>query len=847
MNEPSLDNLPEFFRERRCWAFSAPDCRYFNRKIKAPDDYGSKAPMQSIAIDPVADFRVCVPAGSHAPATWVKLETIKTMLNDAPEGCAGVMMQAESGWVGIDIDREKLADNPELLKWADDMIACFPGYGETSPSGIGFRGFVKGNYSGNNRKGAFEAYTEGRFLRVTGNQVQPSRAITDPQQWLDTFAKHMGQKADRKEIYQGVRLGAMPSFADASAAMAEALELMHYADEATWRDALTNGLGSDTSNAMNAMVCAAAKVHTLHPDVLTPETVFLALWAIPAVRNEYGDKAADIERRYVKYWWPDAIAKAPDMILNDGIQPTPEQIASSPKLAAKVGQQEVQREVAQQALVVAAAQSKAMPPLEERCVPKTPDIPNTWLFKLIEADIRKDTRGLEKEDFIKVATFFTVGTLCSMIAHYGTSKANPLMLIGAGTGEGKTVAHDYMDALRKFSPEFEKAIIGICNIGSAEGLRDNVAPHTLTLHMNDECGGEMISFVSGSAKEQVVFDFLMRAATATTIDFPALSNSKDNIEKKIRKSDFIFASLMQTQVFNIKQIFQERYVIAGGARFFIMFPKPPPKGKPGAKFIGVPTSEVTNVVNAISSLMSRRRYISFNTDAYFPNEAGDAGDIFTDRLISRTKALKASYMLEPMQRRMTEMAIKWAVIHATSRLLQPQKPDEIVHDNCVAGIDPMNMGWLRSPLYLEEQDVEFGLSMAQLHAEGCAYIVTTEGAALQTQEHYDMLVYMAIKAHAVKRIADGGNTLQPAVIHREFSPTGAYGEKKKRGRPMAGATSVNKPSAQKIKDDYLKTLVDDKFVVRDPRQDSYVMADGLLGKLDELIAGCQQAMTDEPG
>jgi hypothetical protein len=448
---------------------------------------------------------------------------------------------------------------------------------------------------------------------------------------------------------------------------------------------------------------------------------------------------------------------------------------------------------------------------------------------------------------IRLATFFTVGMLCSMIAHYGTSKANPLILAGAGTGEGKILIHDYIDALRKFAPELEKAIIGFSSIGSAEGIRDNVAPHKLTLHMNDECGSEMIAFVSGTPKEQAVFDYLMRAATATSVDFPALSNSKDNIEKKVCKTDFIFASIMQTQTFNIKQIFQERYVLAGAARYLLMFPKPPPKGKPGAKYIGVPSTTVTHVVNAICKLMERRRYISFDTSDYFPDEVGDAGDLFTDRVIAKTKALRSSYALEPMQRRMNEMVVKWAVIHATSRLLEPQTDGEYVRDNCSSGIDPLNVACLCKKLKLEDADVHFGLEMARLHAEACAYIVTTEGSALQTQEHYDLLVYSTIKAHAMKRIADGGNTLQPAVIHREFSPTGTYGETKRRGRPRAGSTNVDRPTANKIKDEYLKPLIDDGVVARYVKQDSYVMMPGLLERLDELIAYCQRAMSDEFG
>jgi hypothetical protein len=194
-----LDRLPEFFTSRRCWAFSAPDFKYIDKRTQSSADYNPKAPMQSISVDPVADFRVCQPAGTHAPPTWVNLDAVKAMLEEVPDGCAGVMMQAESGWVGIDIDREKLEDEPELLAWADAMIACFPGYGETSPSGKGFRGFIRGTYEANNRKGAFEAYTSGRFLRVTGNQLQPISDMVDPQEWLDVYAGYMGEKTSRVE------------------------------------------------------------------------------------------------------------------------------------------------------------------------------------------------------------------------------------------------------------------------------------------------------------------------------------------------------------------------------------------------------------------------------------------------------------------------------------------------------------------------------------------------------------------------------------------------------------------------------------------------------------------------
>ena len=112
--------------------------------------------------------------GANQPEAFGTYEKAKKAYEDGEYSGVGVLLTG-SGIVGIDLDNcpNLLKERPEVGNWLrqsiDEGVYC-----EVSPSGNGARLFVLGQLPIGcpKKQGLLEIYDDGRFLTVTGHQIE---------------------------------------------------------------------------------------------------------------------------------------------------------------------------------------------------------------------------------------------------------------------------------------------------------------------------------------------------------------------------------------------------------------------------------------------------------------------------------------------------------------------------------------------------------------------------------------------------------------------------------------------------------------------------------------------------
>jgi primase-polymerase (primpol)-like protein len=109
------------------------------------------------------------------PETWATFEQARTAFDRGGWSGVGVLLTGD-GLVGWDIDNASavFASRPEVKAWVERVLLA-GGYVETSPSGDGYRGFIRAQVPADAKKNggnSLELYATGRFLTVTGCVVR---------------------------------------------------------------------------------------------------------------------------------------------------------------------------------------------------------------------------------------------------------------------------------------------------------------------------------------------------------------------------------------------------------------------------------------------------------------------------------------------------------------------------------------------------------------------------------------------------------------------------------------------------------------------------------------------------
>lgn len=117
------------------------------------------------------------------PSTWGSFN--QAMRRQQEKGLAGVgiVLQKRDPYCAFDLDHCRDEE------WAHDLIRCLDSYTERSPSGEGYRIFIKGKLpNGGRRKDQLEVYDDRRYVTVTGDHVVTSPpTIHDRQDELDAI------------------------------------------------------------------------------------------------------------------------------------------------------------------------------------------------------------------------------------------------------------------------------------------------------------------------------------------------------------------------------------------------------------------------------------------------------------------------------------------------------------------------------------------------------------------------------------------------------------------------------------------------------------------------------------
>lgn len=110
-------------------------------------------------------------AQSNNPNTWCDYETALQVV-DLYDGLGFMLGE---GIFGVDIDSVEIHE--PIVK---EVLTTLNSYSEISPSGNGIHVICLGSKPvGACRKANFECYDQGRFFTVTGNVIEPYRALSD--------------------------------------------------------------------------------------------------------------------------------------------------------------------------------------------------------------------------------------------------------------------------------------------------------------------------------------------------------------------------------------------------------------------------------------------------------------------------------------------------------------------------------------------------------------------------------------------------------------------------------------------------------------------------------------------
>lgn len=144
--------------------------------------------------------------------TWGTFEQALTHHQMNPKKTRGIGFVFDAdGIIGIDLDKVRNPETGEILPWAHSYLKALDSYTEISPSGTGFKVFVRGTIPSSGKAGQVEMYDDSRFFTVTGHRWEgASPNIHErPDIVMGIYKDHLG-KNDVKPPVRPSRNGHAP-------------------------------------------------------------------------------------------------------------------------------------------------------------------------------------------------------------------------------------------------------------------------------------------------------------------------------------------------------------------------------------------------------------------------------------------------------------------------------------------------------------------------------------------------------------------------------------------------------------------------------------------------------------
>jgi len=156
-------------------------------------------------------------ASSTNPATWSTFETAKIAYLKGGYAGVGFVLCDMDPFSGFDLDDSYVNEDGSPTEAATEILSLLNSYTERSPSGKGFRVFVRAKLPpGRNRTGDFECYQSGRYLTVTGARLSDySPSIESRQEEAESIHAAMFAPADKPETKKERRKADALSLSDA--------------------------------------------------------------------------------------------------------------------------------------------------------------------------------------------------------------------------------------------------------------------------------------------------------------------------------------------------------------------------------------------------------------------------------------------------------------------------------------------------------------------------------------------------------------------------------------------------------------------------------------------------------
>lgn len=162
---PKPERVPEALRRLR-WAVWYPEQRDNGKFAKCPRNIGG------------------YPRKANEPETWPTFEQCKAAVARGQYPGFGALLDGSDDLVGVDVDdaSETFNKHPEVKRLLSEHLKQ-GGYVEQSPSGNGYRVFVRGSLPVDGAKhGGLEIYKDKRFITVTGHgkgEIIEDQALVD--------------------------------------------------------------------------------------------------------------------------------------------------------------------------------------------------------------------------------------------------------------------------------------------------------------------------------------------------------------------------------------------------------------------------------------------------------------------------------------------------------------------------------------------------------------------------------------------------------------------------------------------------------------------------------------------